>query len=112
MSKRKPRRPKQISRSGRRGIWIITGVALATALAAVAVGVALVPHQTTLDNKVFFVIGAGLSAIVLITRCASVAISYERKINSALWQHLHATIFRVSDAITVCSATHFISGIS
>jgi hypothetical protein len=66
MSKRKPRRPKQISKSGRRGFWIITGVALATALAAVAVGVTLVPHQATLENKVLFVIGAGLSAIVLL----------------------------------------------
>jgi uncharacterized membrane protein YhaH (DUF805 family) len=66
MSKRKPRRPKQISKAGRRGFWIITGVVLATALAAVAVGVTLVAHQATLDNKVLFVIGAGLSAIVLL----------------------------------------------
>lgn len=66
MSKRKPQRPKQISRSGRRGFWILTGLAVVTALAAMAFGVTLVPHQRTLDNKVFFVIGAGLSAIVLL----------------------------------------------
>jgi hypothetical protein len=65
MSKRKSQ-PKQISRSGRRGFWILTGLAVVAALAAMAFGVTLVPHQRTLDNKVFFVIGAGLSATVLL----------------------------------------------
>lgn len=66
MSKRKSQRSNQISRSGQRGFWILTGLAVVTALAAVAFGATLVPHQRTLDNKVFFVIGAGLSAIVLL----------------------------------------------
>ena len=48
-----------------RGLRILTAVAVVIALAAVAIGMTLVPHQMRLDNKIFFVIGAGLSAIML-----------------------------------------------
>jgi hypothetical protein len=51
--------------SGGRGLRILTAVAVVIALVAVAIGTTFVPHQTRLDNKVFFVIGAGLSAIML-----------------------------------------------
>jgi membrane protein YdbS with pleckstrin-like domain len=61
MSKRKSHRW-----AGGRGLWILTAVAVVIALAAVAIGTTLVPHQTSLDNKVFFVIGAGLSVIMLL----------------------------------------------
>jgi membrane protein YdbS with pleckstrin-like domain len=65
MDKRKsPRKPTL--RSGARGLWIITGLAVVLAIAAVAIGWTLPPHKTPLDSKLFFVIGAGLSAVVLL----------------------------------------------
>jgi hypothetical protein len=51
---------------GSRGLWIITGLALVLATVALAIGSTLHPHKTALDSKLFFVIGAGLSAVVLL----------------------------------------------
>jgi hypothetical protein len=48
-----------------KGRWIIVGIAVMIGSAAVIVGSTLEASPSADDNRIFFVIGAGLTAIVL-----------------------------------------------
>jgi hypothetical protein len=48
-----------------KGLWMITGVAVMIGLAAVIVGSTLQAPPSADDKRIFFVIGAGLSTVVL-----------------------------------------------
>jgi hypothetical protein len=48
-----------------KGRWIILGIAVMTAFASILVGSTLETPPNADDNRIFFVIGTGLSAVVL-----------------------------------------------
>jgi hypothetical protein len=48
-----------------KGRWIIVGIAVMIGSAAVIVGSTLEAPPSADDNRIFFVVGAGLSAVVL-----------------------------------------------